>query len=313
MEKELKSQIVKVADAVKKKLKDMKTLESDSESMLKQVFKPVTSPLEQLIENRQQTMKTKVDLNDTESNSSIVKNQITAEPQFDKTLKEKIAMDSTQEDESDENSDLDVSYKTIDSEKSQDTLSWSLSSDVFEDVPYGVRKERGKLMMGSSRVKLNNDTITVGTHVYGMTVGLYELLFKKVPNLDLVTERDSQDYKHMLIETNAHRRDFDPHKPIKANKGRKYLNLIKPLFKLRKPSTSSISSSVDNVDTVTEGEGIILKKRYKKNTDYVYWDDPNELVERLRLLIASKSAGNTGLDNEIISIIEELREGGIIN
>ena len=26
--------------------------------------------------------------------------------------------------------------------------------------------------------------------------------------------------------------------------------------------------------------------------DYVYWDDPNELVERLRLLIAKQSAGN---------------------
>ena len=26
--------------------------------------------------------------------------------------------------------------------------------------------------------------------------------------------------------------------------------------------------------------------------DYVYWDDPNELVDRLRLLLAERSAGN---------------------
>ncbi|XP_066585314.1 uncharacterized protein [Prorops nasuta] len=46
--------------------------------------------------------------------------------------------------------------------------------------------------------------------------------------------------------------------------------------------------------------------------DYVYWNNPNELVNRLKLLIASKNAGHTNHDNEIISIIEELREDGII-
>lgn len=43
-----------------------------------------------------------------------------------------------------------------------------------------------------------------------------------------------------------------------------------------------------------------------------YWDDPNELIERLRLLTSSTSAGHTGHNNEIISIIEELREANII-
>ncbi len=42
--------------------------------------------------------------------------------------------------------------------------------------------------------------------------------------------------------------------------------------------------------------------------DYVYWDDPNELVERLQLLIAEQTAGNPSHTNEIHSIIEELRE-----
>ena len=48
------------------------------------------------------------------------------------------------------------------------------------------------------------------------------------------------------------------------------------------------------------------------NTDYIYWDDPNELVERLRLLIAEVSAGNENNVNKIQSIIEELREAKII-
>ena len=46
--------------------------------------------------------------------------------------------------------------------------------------------------------------------------------------------------------------------------------------------------------------------------DYVYWDDPNELVDRLGLIVASRAAGHTGHDNEIASIVEELREDGHI-
>ena len=34
--------------------------------------------------------------------------------------------------------------------------------------------------------------------------------------------------------------------------------------------------------------------------------DPNALCERLELLMASKQAGNTGLQNEIVSICDEL-------
>ncbi len=46
--------------------------------------------------------------------------------------------------------------------------------------------------------------------------------------------------------------------------------------------------------------------------DYVYWDDPNELVDRLRLLMAEQAAGNMSHTNEIHAIIEELREAGYI-
>jgi len=46
--------------------------------------------------------------------------------------------------------------------------------------------------------------------------------------------------------------------------------------------------------------------------DYVHWDDPNELVDRLRLLDASHRTGNNAHDNEMLSIIEKLREAGLI-
>jgi hypothetical protein len=43
-----------------------------------------------------------------------------------------------------------------------------------------------------------------------------------------------------------------------------------------------------------------------------YYNDPETLVERLQLLLASKQAGNTGLDNEISAILDELMRTGAI-
>ena len=62
--------------------------------------------------------------------------------------------------------------------------------------------------------------------------------------------------------------------------------------------------------TVKKGSG--LYKDVIPHTQLVYYDDPNELIDRLNLLTSSRNAGNTGVNNEIISIIEELRERNII-
>lgn len=51
---------------------------------------------------------------------------------------------------------------------------------------------------------------------------------------------------------------------------------------------------------------------YNPNIVYEYYDNPNELCDRLRLLYASQIAGNSNHSQEINSISEELRERGII-
>lgn len=50
----------------------------------------------------------------------------------------------------------------------------------------------------------------------------------------------------------------------------------------------------------------------KNRIIYEYFDDPNELCDRLRLLFSSRMAGNSNHMQEINSIIEELREVGCI-
>lgn len=51
---------------------------------------------------------------------------------------------------------------------------------------------------------------------------------------------------------------------------------------------------------------------YNQNIVYEYYDDPNDLCNRLRLLMSSQGAGNTNHNQEINSILGELYERGII-
>lgn len=336
MEKNLKKQIVEAAEAVKKKVRKMRNIETDRSNILKSVFKPITEPLNKMVDNSLsiESPDKRKSFHYSKALQNDVKFDTSSPLDSDKTLKRqsnvgfnilspKESSESQDSDNNDYDGDAikmdtvegDESFKTVSSGATDailDVSSWSLTpdaSDSFNDVLFGIRNDRGKLMMGSSRVVLTDDYIQVGTKKYKFTDGIKELLFKKVPNLDVINNEDLSHYKLMLQETNAHRRNFSPNQPIKSNKGRKYLSIIKPLFKLRKVSVSTDSSQPD---ITHQGEGLPLMKTWKKNVDYVYWDDPNELVERLKLLIASKDAGNTGLENEIISIIEELRESGII-
>ncbi|CAG9760289.1 unnamed protein product [Ceutorhynchus assimilis] len=158
-------------------------------------------------------------------------------------------------------------------------------------------------------------------HNYG-TPGLYELLFKKEPVG--YKKADLDNYMDILTRTNAYRRNNNPNEQVQGNSSVKYVTIIgtylykkgitksktiisRPVFE--KPVAPSRAAKKTGVARI--GKGLILK-RNKKSTDYVYWDNVNELVNPLRILLASKTAGHNGHRNEIISIIEELKEAKVI-
>lgn len=307
MEQTLKRQILQAAEAVKKKVKKMRNLETDNKKIFESVFEPITSPLNEMLDKNKKssTLGEANAQNDILSRNEIKhQNETNPKRSFDLTM---CADEYENEfdhfgDENSNEGDMNESFVSTSSNSNRDTSSWSLSSEVLEDIPYGIRKQGSKLYLGLSPVIMNSDNIIVDTKKYKRTPGLTELLLKKDPDLRLLTDEDMNNYKIMLRDTNAHRRDFDPNKPIKSNKGRKYLQIIKPFF----------LKSTTNKSDMVHGKGLPLLKQVKNDTNYIYWDDPNELVERLKLLVASRNAGNTGLDNEIMSIIEELRESGVI-
>lgn len=124
---------------------------------------------------------------------------------------------------------------------------------------------------------------------------LYGLVLYKTP--PTASEENMKTYKEILNITGSPFKGFDRSKGFNKSKSKKLNTLIKPLLS-------------------KTGVGLKGIKPYKIiskcKPEYVYWNKPAELVSRLRLLWSSKQAGHTGHDNEVLSIIEELREEGII-
>lgn len=333
VDKTLKEKVVQSAEAVKRKVKLIRNMKTSNNMLLESMLKPLTDPLNQMVESNHN--------NDNNNHHHISNNHITSDfddeikwknnkkinsPKDENDYSERInytsvqqpsepsssieknsdeisnASDNSYNDSDDDDNDNNNSFKTTESySPSHNDPIYRKHFEIFEDIPFGVRMVNDKLMLGSNIVSITDKILKVKGTTYNLTPGLYNLLFMKQPDLNIITEDDKRNYKILLLETNAHRRDFNPNKAIKSNKGKKYMNIIKPLFQLSRSNEP------------TYGHGLPTMKNVGSDVSYVYWDDPNELVERLKLLIASRDAGNTGLDNEIIAIIEELREAGFVN
>jgi hypothetical protein len=165
---------------------------------------------------------------------------------------------------------------------------WFESND--RDKIYGPSKiiDRDHILLGNKEIQLNEENILrFDDHSYTLTSGLEQLLFSKNPKL--YTHQDLKSYKQILIQTSAHL-TADGSRIRKG--GTKYETIIGNLF--------------------LTGEGMKYGGLKLQKHNLVYWNDPNELVDRLRLLLASQAAGNTSVSNEILSIFEELYEAGII-
>jgi hypothetical protein len=162
---------------------------------------------------------------------------------------------------------------------------WFDSSNL--DRIYGPKQFFNDIKLGVKDVKFNGNTIIIEDNSYWLTPGLEQLIFSKNPTL--YNDFDFQIYKQILSQTSAHLTTDGSR--IKKG-GTKYEHIITKLF--------------------SSGGGMKYGGLKLQKNNFVYWDNPNELVDRLRLLLSSQAAGNTSLSNEILSIFEELYEAGII-
>lgn len=296
-EKQIKKDLIATTKAVKKKFHQLQSDNLWLDEHLEKQYKPITKSLKTIIKRQKLSEhlaegKVNADFSNDETydnesehdysevedeNFEDAKDEIIDTP---KKIKKRIPKKIKFEEEEEERIDLDKFY---------DVLLTSAS-----DTQFGVRRSGKYLRIGKYIVKFHEKFLHIRKQKFPITNGLLNLLFYKRPPGGYTTD-DLEQYKNILILTDAHMKFFDGDAKVrKSNRTNKYRNIISPLLR----SGSGIKTDFMSVNS--------------NSIDYTYWDNPNELVDRLRLLVSSSSAGHTGHNNEIISILEELREAKII-
>lgn len=207
-------------------------------------------------------------------------------------FKEKYKTDSSSDDEYySGKEDLNDLEKDNSSSESTYYLTLVANSSALLDKTYGIYYDdkTGNYKIGRSTFIAIGKNFQIDDQKFIETQGLLQLLFLKDPKN--YTQNDLTAYEKILKTSCVYKRNFNPNGQTKGSKCNKYREIIKPL--------------------IIHVGGYLMNLR-KQNIDYLYWNDPNELVDRLRLLISSQKAGNNNHNNEILSIIEELRESNII-
>ena len=154
------------------------------------------------------------------------------------------------------------------------------------DTKFGLYDKQGTFYIGSKPIFIKENNIVLEDKEYEGTPGLWELIVTKEPKN--FTNDDYRNYANLIIKSNTLHTNHDPksRKP-KSNKSSKWKNILSEICENREHYA---------------GSGLT-----------VIPSDPNALLERLDLLLASQDAGHTGVGNELTSICDELKRQGVIN
>lgn len=322
-ERQLKRKLIRLEDSLRAKYRELKRVDQEERTFIDKSFRPLVEPLETLVKKIE------------EEEEKPTEYRIKPEPKEEKEEGEEekvkrgddvpfLALEQVASTPPTPAESLQKAYSTPEGRQlAQRSFKFvgNLVKPYLEKYLegkvndlgqiYGLRFDGNRWVIGDSDVEIVDNIITVKGVNYKGTPGLLEYLFMKEPNPDLTTESDLVAFKDIVAATNSARRSYSRDKPINANSGKKYTGVIKHLF----PSATTTSrlayrSRVYSDPSPRMGQGMMMMTTNRPL--YEYWDDPNELVDRLRLLIASRDAGHSGHENEILSIIEELREAGHI-
>ena len=176
------------------------------------------------------------------------------------------------------------------------------------DLTYGIYAKGGKFKIGNKFITIEDNDIKVDNKIFEGTPGFWELVTSKYPKPENYTEEDLSKYQQLVILTNTAYRNNDPKqnnpKHTKLNKWKK---IIKPIWEAIKEQEEDEYQEFeepedDDPQPGTSGEGLKILP-----------SDPNALINRFDLLFSSKKAGHTGVRNEIVSILDELKRQGVIS
>lgn len=341
--------ILNIQDSIRKKAASIKLSRSIEDETLNKLYKPLVKPLEQITENtKQQTTIPLVTSNFIPKiNKKLNFSPFLRGKKKPKT-EEIYSYNSPSEDETEYlPSNIDSSdvfnvtprdmlnnptvsqeflsqYDSVPRQYLEEMLVTgldNLNSNGYDTTQYALKYDDStdKWFIGDSECKIIDDTLQIKDKIYPGTKGLFELLLKSYPVG--YSEDDEINYRDILNITNAVRRSYDPLQQHQGNSSHKYQFIIKKM--ISDSNSTPVSSRTRSQSSSSSGHKLLKQKKQgrgyvdnamivdnKKQSSYTYWNNPNELVERLALLVSSKNASDNSHihDNEIASILEELRE-----
>ena len=187
----------------------------------------------------------------------------------------------------------------------------------------GLYSEDDNLKIGYRPVKIENDDIIIDDERFKGTVGLWKLITSKdIPDK---TEYKAEDLAGYITIMHITKATYD--KNNKRVGGNDKMNkLIKPLVKTLEEDKSGNKliteinkhfgfeeeTNEEEEEEEYEEPALIPFTPTKGTGLKILPSDPNALIDRFDLLFSSKKAGHTGVRNEIVSILDELKRQGVL-
>ena len=178
------------------------------------------------------------------------------------------------------------------------------------DLAFGLYAQQGKFKIGNQEVNIEDNDIKIGDIIFEGTPGFWELVTSKDPKPENYTEEDLDKYQRLVILTNTAFQNNNPenNRP-KGSRSPKWKNIIKPIW--------------EQIKKQKEEEYKEFEEEYEEDEEYtlsptkgtglkILPSDLNALIDRFHLLFSSKKAGHTGVRNEIVSILDELKRQGVL-
>ena len=176
-----------------------------------------------------------------------------------------------------------------------------LASKKGIDKSFGLTEKNKKLHIGDKPITIKDNNIIIDGEEYTGTPGLWELIISQEPQEGKYTEDDYLNYINLLVQTNTIYQGNNPNQNrAKSSGGDKWNKLISPVWEHIRENKKPLKRKKRQQDPIN-GDGLKILP-----------SDPNALINRFDLLFSSQKAGHTGVRNEIISILDELKRQGVI-
>lgn len=175
------------------------------------------------------------------------------------------------------------------------------------NAKYSIKydSENDQYIIGNKIVEIENNNFKINDKIYEGTSGLLELLIKKSPNFNIISETDKDNYKQILDDSNAIYKNFDTNsKRLNADSSDKWKFIKNNLINDKNLNLDSPKTSNEkNNDSINQSIDSFINE---STSDF------DLLIEDLKVSINNYKSGNHNEHSKITSILDQLTSNKII-